>query len=559
MTAHNKSLTETLDASDSLIAANPALAVADTVRTMASTLLRFTRMPWRFVTFELGPEFAYLEPGDWVWSAHELLPEPPQGYEPWRLIPLYVVEVSDPLAEAKLTVKCADLRETWCTFWSPFLTEVGMTPDLNGIAMLDRSGGWETDRDQVGYGVRPPGDDAWQEVLADQPIVDSFGLRIEGGGSDVNHLLNSTFSEGSGDTFTSWTKTTTGGASGVGWTLYTLIDANGFRRAIQLVTTAAGEQSYVSQTVAGMENNSLVVKVYYKDGGAVDRMVLRISRSDTGQYWRDSDGTWQAGAQDITLTPGSGVIDTVRFVSKMFTVTTGGAASITVAVGHFSAAYSATQISGLQGVELIEPLRRYYAFRSPLPTKAAAVTRVLNRTWIVNDSAVRVLSPTRGFLKCTITPLWSHSDLASSDVKRIWSAEFDGGLNIEFLRCYYDPLDAANGRFYFTNGDGEEAYVALGNPDLPVAGEQYTVICRWTSEAENEHGLEGQALDIWLVAPDGTVTRGTGVTGCTTQIADAACDVHLGGSPVDTELLDGHITYLTIGDHCPTEAELLRL
>lgn len=560
MTAFFKTVSETVTVADSLLLARPYAYVTNSVRTSVSTLLRLRRKPVRYVTFDLPPHFAYLEPGDTVWTSHERIPEAPSGtgrYDTWRLIPLYIVEVNDPLSPAKITVKCVDLREVYCSWWSPLLTDIGMTDDLNGIAILDRAGGWETTRDQVGYGLRPPGDDAYQEVLANNPIVDTFGLLCEGG-DDVNHLLNSTFSEGTGDTFTSWTKTTTGAAIGVNWNLYTLIDATGFRRAIQLATYATTEQAYMSQTVNSLENKLLHVKVYYKDGGAIDRMGLRISRSDTGQYWRDSDGTWQGSTQTISLTPGSGVIETLRFVSKQMDTTAGGAVNITVAVGHFSAAFNDAQISQIQGVELIEaPISTgYYGYRSPLPTKAAAVTRVRNITGIVNDSAVRVVSPTRGFAKFTVTPHWSHSDLNDAGSKYLWAADFDNLTGSEYLRAYYYRVDSGTAEWRFENGDVEYATLTVTGADLVVRDDDYEVIIRWTSESDDEHGLVGQALDIWV---DGV--RGITKEGQTTQVAASQCNVYLGVTPTLNEslTLDGHISRLTMDDRCPAEEELLRI
>ena len=549
---------------DRAVLSNPALGVADTVRATASTLLRFLRRPLRYVTLELPPHFGYLEPGDWVWTNHDLMPEapPPQGYETWRQIPLYVLEVHDPLSEARVTIRCVDLRETFAKWWSPLQTEIGMTADLNGIAMLN-SGGTsaqtlECIRDQVGYGIRPPGNDSWQEVLANLPIIDAFGLRLEGG-DDVNRLLNSTFSEGSGTTFANWSYTSSGAAFIAEWTLYTLIDANGFRRAPLLTTANAGEASYLSQTVNNLENKSFAVKVYYKDGGALDRMGLRISRSDTGEYL-DSNGTWQGSTQTITLTPGSGTIDTVRLVSPAFDTTSGGAVNITISVGHFSSVATTYQISQVQGVELIELPRRYYAFRSPLPTKDVAVTRVRNLTRIDNSSGVRVLSPIRGFVKLTAVPEWSHSDLEDDDQKVVLSADFDGATDGSWFRILYQRQDVDTGVWFFQKWGAPAASLQVTGADLVTAGEDYVLIARWTSEEEDEHDiageLAGQALDIWV---DGV--RGDPMPGQETQSIDPESYVYLGGSPnLDEERSwDGHVKNLTIGDNCPSEAELLRL
>jgi len=512
------------------------------------------------VEFELPPAHGYLEPGDVVWTAHDLMPEAATGadrYDVWRLIPLHVVEVNDPLSPAKIKVRCVDLREVYASWWSPLTTDIGMTDDLSGIAILDRAGGWMTVREQVGYGIRPPGNDAYQEVLANTPIIDAYGLLVEGG-DDQNHLLNSTFSEGLGDTFTNWTKTTTGAAIGVGWTLYTLVDATGFRRAIQLATYATSEQSYVTQatTLSGIGAHFLHARVWYKDGGAYDRMNIRIQRSDTSEYWRDSDSTWQVAATDNQLTPGSGVIETQRWVSKEMDLS-GVAATMTVSVGHFSAVYNAGQISQLQGVELIEkPIQAgYYAYRSPLPTKAAKVTRIKNLTHIVNDSPVRVLSPVRGFVKMRFTPHWSHEDVEDSTQKYLWCADFDGIADSEFLRCVYSRIEAITGIWQFFNGTDYASFTVTG-ADLVNRDQTYEIICRWTSEALDEWG-SGQQLDIWV---DGVI----GITfdnGAAERAADAVCNVSIGGSVTlnEEEFGDASFTAITIGDHVPSEDVLLRL
>lgn len=560
MAAYTQDCDETVTVTDSLLLARPYAYVTNSVRTSASTLLRLRRKPVRYVSFELPPHYGYLEPGDTIWSAHDLVPEAATGadrYDLWRLIPLEVVEVYDPLAPAKISIKCVDLRDAYCSWWSPLQTDIGMTDDLNGIAVIDRAGGWETLRDQVGYGVRPPGNDAFQEVLANNPIVDAYGLLCQGGG-DVNHLLNSTFSEGAGDVFTSWTKTLTGAAVGVGWTLYTLIDATGFRRAIQLATYATSEQAYVSQTVNALENKTLAVKVYYKDGGAVDRMGLRISRSDTGEYL-DSAGAWQGSTQTIVLTPGSGVIETERYVSPNFDTTAGGAVNITVAVGHFSAVFNAAQISQIQAVELIEVPADGDGFarmRGPLPTKAAAVTRVANVTRIVNDSAVRVLSPTRGFFKLTYVPLFDHADMIDGRYKYILCSDFNEGTNTQWLRLYYSRQVSTDGIWRLAIGVSDYAELAVAGTDLLTANTEYVIIGRWTSEAIDEHNQPGQTLDLWVNG-----VKGTPLTGQTERGASVDCNVYLGSSLniTDNEYADGHLRFITIDIRCPDEAELLRI
>lgn len=553
MATFSETINDTLTLSDGVTAAIPYAFVTDSVRTSVSMQLRLQRRPWRWVEITLPLAFSDVEPGSTLWFDHKLMP----GYAVttdnglWRLIPLLVVEVNDPISPAEVRLKCLDLREVYCTLWSPLKTDIGMTADLNGIAMLDQGGGWQTERDQLGYGPRPGGDFVMQEVLANTPIVDADGLLIEGGG-DTNHLLNSTFSEGSGDTFTSWTKTTSGAAIGVGWTLYTLIDANGFRRAVQLATYATGEAAYLSQSVASMGGKRLFLKVYYKNGGAVDDLVYRIQRSDTSEWWQDSDQSWQGSPISNPITPNSGVLASLLATSKMIDLTA-DTTNLTVDVGHISAAFNGGQITQLQGVELIEsPYNADFAkYRSPLPTKAAAVTRVPNQTWFVNDSAVRVLTRTRGFLKCTFRPSWSNEDLVAggSISKYLWAVDQLG------LACVYYALDGSTAYWQLINSLGQ--YAQLEGP-LAVRDEEYVVVCRWTSSAENEQDLVGQAYDIWVDGVRGSTYESTPEVGL-----GAESRLYMGRSiDADTDgngYADGHITSLTVGDHCPTEAELMRL
>ena len=562
MPAYFQTLGETIQLTENFLTARPYAYVTNSVRTSATTLLRLRRRPTRYVTLDVPPHYGYLEPGDIFWSSHELLPESATGsdrYQTWPLVPLHIIEIRDRLSPPQLQLKCVDLREVYCSFWSPFLTDIGMTDDLNGIAILDRAGGWRTVRDELAYGERPPalGYCAFQEVLANTPIIDAFGLLIQGG-NDVNILLNSVFSEGGpGDTFTSWTKTTSGSAIGVEWPLYTLVDANGFRRSVQLATYNAGENAYLSQTVS-ITGGYFFAKVYYKNGGAYDDMTIRIHRSDFNEYWRDSDETWQAAVQDNVIAPKTGSTEIYfRWLSKLLNL--GGVTTdITVSVGHFSCASAIPQISQLQAVELVSfEFQTGAGYRNLLPTKTAETTRVDNDTFLTNDSAVRVLSPTRGFVKLNFRPLWGNVDLnygESTQIKYIWDAAFDGVTDTQGFRCYYYRTGASTGVWVlYHKNDNATATLAVSGV---VRDQDYTIICRWTSGAQNEHNLTGQALDIWV---DGV--RGTRYEGATTQTADAICDVYLGSSVAagSNDYADGHFTYVTMGLHCPTEALLFRL
>lgn len=560
MTAYNKTLTETVGADDSVRTQFSYVFVTNSVRTSLSLMLRLLRRPVRYFTIDLPPVHAYVEPGDTVWVSHVLMPWTTEyDGSDWTTYPMLVVSITDSVQPAKVSLKCIDLREIYCTWWSPFRTDIGMTPDLNGIAILDRAGGWYTTRDQLAYGERPGGDNVFQEVLANTQLIDGAGLWIQGG-ADVNHLLNSTFSEGTGNSFTNWTSTTSGAAIAVEWKLYTLIDALGFQRSCQLATYAAGENAYLSQTVNTMGNKKLYARVFYKNGGAYDDLTLRIQRSDNSTYWRDSDSTWQGSATDNVISPKSGVVNSLRWVSNLIDLT-GITCNLTVSLGHFSCASALAQITQLQGCELIEMTTDtgpYCRWRSPLPTKAAAVTRVRDLTYIVNSTAVGVLSTERGFVKVTVTPHWDHADLVDQEIKYVWCSDFDNATDNNFFRFYYQRIDASLGGWYFDQKNGGTAYAVTG-ANLVTRDTAYTVVGRWNS-AGNDLGLPGQFMDVWV---NGTKS-GTGSGGYPIQGADYVCNVYLGATPNALGVsaytgFDGHFTDLVIGEHCPVDDELLRL
>jgi hypothetical protein len=304
-------------------------------------------------------------------------------------------------------------------------------------------------------------------------------------------------------------------------------------------------------------DGKVYVRVFYKNGGATDDLEIRIQRTDDSTYWRDSDGSWQVAVTSNPITPKTGVVDSLRWISKQLDLT-GATTNLTISVGHFSAVYNAGQITQLQGVELIEiadgPFERW---RSPLPTTTVAVTRVPNYTHIVNDTAVRVLSPTRGFMKLDWTPLWDHEDLVDSQIKYLWVAAFDGVTGIEWLHCSYKRIDSANAEWALQNADGGKSMLEVTTGALVERDTTYNVICRWTSESDDEHGVDGQALHIWV---DGLLGNVIEPAPQATQNADSECDVDLGWNPTDTDetIADAHYTNVTISDHCPNETEILR-
>ena len=523
----------------------PTALYIDPVRQAISHQLRMLRRALRVFTVEVPPEFCRIEPGDTVWSSHDLLPWGP-GTISWQQVPLYLLKLEERLMERRRRLTFLDLRDQYASFWSPFRVN-GVDEQNSGLAMIHRGGGWRTTRNQIAYAQRP-GDGLYQSVAVDDPLLTKDGLLIQGG-SDKNWILNSTFSQGSGTTFTSWTNST--GATGTlaEDTADYLIDASGLRRSLKCNAPAAGDTALVYQTTGTVTaSRTVCVRLWYKNDSGTDTIGWRLKRSVDNWYWNEGGATWQAGAifNGATLSSSRAV-----FRSSAFSIG-GSNATLELTVGLNSVAAAAVAHVYAAEVQTFEDAGSsitHWFRRDILPTTTAVVTREKDQTVIPNSPDFRVLSATRGYARVDVTLLFSHSDMADSTAC---------GVLMRSFALYYYRTDAVTGKWVFSNwaGQAEFATATLGDPTVPIAGTTYTIAVRWTSASEDEHGLAGQALDMWING-----TKGTGATGLVTPSLAADDEITLGNDPGTTLTtpLDGYLTNLTIDSRCPTDDEMERM
>lgn len=534
------------------IDATPTGLFVEPVRTVLSHQLRLFGKALRVVTLDVPIRFGNVQPGDTVWCAHELLPWSP-GYESWKQIPLYVTGVTDKLDPPSLTLNCLDLREVYCTFYSP-LQVLGVDEQHTGLAKLDQGGGWTTLRNQATFCQRD-GDLVWREVAANVAPIGKDGLQVNGGGDgitdeDAQYLLNSAYSQWASSTdCNDWTETVTGGGTIVQDTDVYFVDSPGWQASAKVGTAAGGESAYLSQQIAiGATGLNLYVRQWYRNDSGSDQHFIQIYRvvGGTGNYWNDSTAAWQAGAYNIqpTLTAtGIGY-----FCSKQIPYG-GSTGTLTIYTGHLAGLVTGANTLHLLNTEVMLGTQVLWRLRPPSPTTTAAVVRRWNLTYLDNTEDFRVWRPDRGHFRVDFEPYWSHADLIDGQDKAVVASSFDGAIGSEIHDCYYHRTDASNGYWYFAG-----VQVATSGGSLPAAGTVYTLAGRWTSEAEDELGLTGQAIDFWL---DGVKAAGT--TGGTEPVPTAAASVYLGYLPGPTALADGYLTNLVIDGRVPTDTEMARL
>jgi hypothetical protein len=525
----------------------PSGLYTDPVRVVLSHQLRTLRRPLRRLRVAVPHEFGEVEPGQTVWSSHDLLPWSP-GMRSWEHVPLYCLEVEDHVSPPTRTLTLLDPREQYVNFWSPFAI-TGVDESNTGLAVWHLGGGWSTSRAQVAFAPRP-GDGLYQEVAQDSPLLTKDGLLIQGG-SDKNHLLDSTFSQGSSDTFTSWTKTTSGSATITQDVTDYLIDTSGFRRSAKTTTTASGENCYLSQTVSSIAaNTKLFVRAWYKNDSGADAYFIQVKRGVDSNYWNGS--TWQASAHDLRPTLASTIS---RYTSGQIDVG-GSTTDITVYMGHYSAVATGANTGHIYALELQLGTTFSWCRRDLLPTTTAAVTRVADQTSLNNEADYRIFPASRGFFVLDYSPQWSHSDLANGQYVGILQHAVNGFPSPAGLLCYYYRTDSTSGLWVWRSASFATSSAAS---TLPQAGTSYRIAARMTSEADDEHDLAGQAFDIWV---DGV--RGTGSTSATELTPTVPASISLGAVEIEIPprtvyYADGHIGNLSISSRCPTDAEMARM
>jgi len=525
----------------------PSGIYAESVRTAASHLLRLLSRPLRTFRVDVPAQFGAIEPGRTIWSSHDVLPWSP-GSLSWEQVPLYLLEVEEQMSPRQHALTFLDLRDQFASFWSPFRI-TGIDDQNSGLAMIHRGGSWATTRNQVAYGQRP-GDGLYQQVAVDKPLLTKDGLLIQGG-SDKNEMLSSTFSQGSGDTFTSWTKTTTGSATVTQDILDYLVDVGGFRRSSVYTTTAVGEAASLSQAVASVAaNTKLRVRIWHKKTSGADPLQWQLVRNvgGTDNWWNEGSASWQGASIWNSIDASSSI---ARMTSTE--IDTGGSIStITLAVGFSAGDTTAASVGRIYSAELQRftdagsSVAQWFR-RDILPTTTTAVTREKDQTVVRNFPDSRVWSASRGYFRASLKLQFAHSELTS--VFGVVMGTFD---------LYYVKTNATTGAWIFSNGYGSAQFAtSLAAVTLPAANTAIVVACRWTSAAEDEHGVSGQSLAIWINGVKG----GTVATGLAEPSPAADDEITLGNDPGTTLTtpLDGVLYDVVIDGRCPTDDEMARM
>jgi len=491
----------------------PVAANLEGVRTLGSAHLRFFRQPLRFVEVTGPLRLLDADILSRITLSHPFYPTADglgAGDKRWQRRDLQIISKAVEPDGISVKLKCIDMQDVDCTYWSPMRNDLTITQDQQGVPRLDLGGGWNSGeasphlRNQTAY-VERPLDFLVVDVAPDYPKLSRDGLHID---TDLhtNFLLNSTFSQGAGNAFTSWTSTVTGTGTTTQDTADILFDVTGLRRAAKL--TAGTGTAELKQTVNSFVNtNRLRVTIDRKDFSSLTPLSIKIQRSSDSKVWDITNGGWIADAWQTI--PGSVVLN--RWISNVVLID--GSYNITVYV----ACRTATAIINVYSVELLgwlgagQPTVPHVPAGTRLVTTTVAITRVIDSVYLRNDLATRILNPDRGYCHFEFVPAFSNADMANGDIRCLFSAvlRFEPGLGSSALSgrvatfaAFYERVSSGSAvldfRLYrwgsITGSGYNQAQAAL--PAVAQIGVPFKAGVRWTS-LEQEFGLPARTLSVW--------------------------------------------------------------
>lgn len=387
---------------------------------------------------------------------------PGWGRKVWQRRPLFAISKSIDWLTGQTTITWEDPRRRMTRLWIPGLTTVGFSLDGKGLPLLHSGGGGPVcARASVKYVNRPgnPPDEVMMGATADILGVGAEGMCVEAPG-DTNLVLNSTFSQGTGDAFDAWTGAASGTGTVTAETGRTGIDETGLRRSARVdVGITDASQAYIGADPVAVTSVFRVGIRTYNDYGSGKLSVI-IRRGSDGSDWNDDTGTWDTAP--VMNRIGNDAGGYAQWLSKNIDPEAGE--NISIFIGYFGEAGTVFAGIGFKAVVWSVDLCEFVDhIGTPLVTTTDPVTRVADVVRIPNNGVTAWWSFERGFSwTLGFMPMWNAADLITGEgggalriIKHVDHG--DGGYSQIGYQKF--PADAGN-RFFFTVFSGGSAYTA---------------------------------------------------------------------------------------------------
>jgi hypothetical protein len=325
-----------------------------------------------------------------------------------------------------------DLQAYRCLVWAAYRIDGPWSPELQGLAFVDKGEGWLHSRAQDGWSPRP-GDGALMRVLEDYPNLSFHGLAAQGG-DDVSICLRNYDLMQSG-----WsTVANTGDFTATTDTTAMLVEEQGYLSSALLAYGAGGGTGGRSRSLGTMDYNAgdyFHVRVIVKNSSvpvpASQFLEVSLARSGGGlpatEFWDEANRQWTTSGVNNPIPSTAPFGEVIFDAIPMDAPSATSDPTYTINVGRFSSsitscAFNAAFVDVQKGGATWGDS---YGCRTPLVTLDAEITREPDSHRLTNTTAAEIWSYTRGVAVVEARPFWRAEVIPTDEVKPLLHAEHD--------------------------------------------------------------------------------------------------------------------------------------
>jgi len=413
----------------------------DSVRNSASLTLRQFRRARNVVKTDVSMDKAIGDVGSHVYMSH---PKGPSvGKDGWgrrRLERRHGLVLRRTISPESFRVKdeIFDMQHYACLLWAAYRITLPWSPELQGMAFLDKGNGFTHVRaSQDGWSARP-GDSVLMRVLEDYPNISGEGLACQGGGDvtvcDRNYDLMQT----------GWADQSLSGLTITADTTSSMVQEQGYFSSAKYVFAGGGGTGNRYRSLGTLPYASgdfghvrIVVKNTSVPTPASQYLEWMFARSGGGlpgvEYWDNTTRTWTT----ITYNAIPSVGAFAEVLVDAIPLDAGGASSdptYSVHIGRWTSAIAdCTFNAGI--VDIQHSTSAVAGARTPLVVLDTPITRVADQHRIDNTTTEELWSYERGVAVVEGRPFWRAEDLPTDSTHPLIHAEHatDSSDAIQFV------------------------------------------------------------------------------------------------------------------------------
>jgi len=320
------------------------------------------------------------------------------------------------LEEFKVEDEVLDLRPISCLGWAAYRIDGAWSPELQGLALIDKGKGIEHVRAQDAWSQRP-GDGVLMRVLPDYSNLSFEGLAVAGGGDVSVALRNYDLMQSGWSTVGS-----AGDFAAAADTTVAMAEEQGYLSSCRLTYGAGGGTGGRERSLGALGAGVLHVRVRLKNtsvpspGTQHGEWYLRRATD----YWNEGTRAW-VGSPVYNAVPsdapsGEAIADAIPAT----------AATYHVGVGRFSSAMGPVTLHGAV-VDVQHSDATVAGARPPLITLDATIARVADSHQMPQVWGRELWSHERGTAVVEVRPWWRAASLPADAVKPLLHAQHAAG------------------------------------------------------------------------------------------------------------------------------------